>query len=77
MKIEAQTFFTKYQLLTIKLLKNPFPTLGGIFDGNKIKEKIENLNNEVLKKDFWKDNLGKRNWKFEQKSFCLFKNKYT
>ena len=37
-------------------MKNPFPTLGGIFDGNNVKERVLNLNEEILKKDFWQNN---------------------
>ena len=37
-------------------LKNPFQILGGIFDNNKVENKISSLDIEILKKDFWKDN---------------------
>ena len=38
-------------------MKNHFPTLGGIFDGNNVKERVLNLNEEILKKDFWQNNI--------------------
>ena len=39
----------------IKLCEKSLSNIRGIFDGNKIKDKISRLNKEVLKKDFWKD----------------------
>ena len=37
--------------------KNLFQILGGIFDGNNVKERIASLNEEILKKNFWQDNI--------------------
>ena len=31
--------------------------LGGIFDENKIKEKIQTFNNKIAEENFWKDKL--------------------
>ena len=31
--------------------------LGGIFDKNKIKEKIQTFDNKIIEKNFWKDKL--------------------
>ncbi len=30
-------------------------TSGGIFDSNKIEQRVSELDSEILKKDFWKD----------------------
>ena len=38
------------------MLKKPYRTLGGIFESNNIKAKLDNLNNIIAEKDFWKDN---------------------
>ena len=31
--------------------------LGGIFDKNKIKEKIKTFDNKIIEENFWKDKL--------------------
>ena len=31
--------------------------LGGIFEENKIKEKIQTFNNKIVQENFWKDKL--------------------
>ena len=49
-------------------LKNLWIILGGIFDTNKVKKRIIDLNQEILKKDFWKD--GKKSKKItKEKNF--------
>ena len=39
----------------IELSENSLLNIRGIFDDNKIKDRILFLNSEILKKDFWKD----------------------
>lgn len=40
----------------IILAEKSLSSIRGIFDRNKIKEKLENLNKEISKETFWKDN---------------------
>ena len=49
-------------------LKNLWIILGGIFDTNDVRKRILDLNQEILKKDFWKD--GKKSKKItKEKNF--------
>ena len=46
--------------------------LGGIFDKNKIKDKIQTYDNKVTEENFWKDKLTAQKI-LKEKKFFLFK----
>ena len=43
--------------------------LGGIFEKNKIKEKIQTFDNKITKEDFWKNKLSAQKILKEKKFF--------
>ena len=51
--------------------------LGGIFEKNKIKEKIQTFDNKITKEDFWKDKLSAQKILKEKKFFGDILNNFN
>ena len=47
--------------------------LGGIFEKNKIKEKIQTFNKKITQENFWKEKLSAQKL-LKEKKFLFFKN---
>ena len=46
--------------------------LGGIFEKNNIKDKIQNFNNKIIQQNFWKDKISAQKILKEKKFFeCI------
>ena len=51
--------------------------LGGIFEKNKIKKKIQTFDNKITKEDFWKDKLSAQKILKEKKFFGDILNNFN
>ena len=55
--------------------------LGGIFEKNNIKDKIQNFNNKIIQQNFWKDKISAQKILKEKDNFVVdlekTSNKYT